>query len=43
MKVHYKGLYAGTFDAMAKIDNQVTLIDFKTTFKGPYRVLNLTA
>lgn len=41
MKVHYKGLYAGTFDAIAKIDNQVALIDFKTTSKVHTEYLTL--
>ncbi len=32
-RVHYKELYAGTFDAMAVIDGKLTLMDYKTTSK----------
>ena len=33
MRVHYKDLYAGAFDAMAVIDGKLTLMDYKTTSK----------
>lgn len=31
--VNYEDLYCGTFDAIAKVDGVLSLIDFKTTYK----------
>ena len=33
MRVHYKDIYAGTFDALAEIDGKLVLMDYKTTSK----------
>lgn len=33
MMVNYKDIYCGTFDALAKIDGQTVLMDYKTTSK----------
>lgn len=41
MRVHYKDIYAGTFDALAEMDGKLALIDFKTTSKVHEEYLTL--